>query len=95
MGSDLSPPFSVGGLARDCGLSPSRLTHLFREQVGSSPQRFSERCRLNRAAELLRHGGLTGGEVAREVGFDSAFYFSNRFRKAFGKSPRGFTKAFA
>ena len=93
MGSDLSSPFSVDGLARACGLSASRLTHLFRDQVGASPQRFSERCRLNRGAELLRHGGMTVGEVARQVGFDSAFYFSNRFRKAFGKSPREFAKS--
>jgi AraC family transcriptional regulator of arabinose operon len=93
MASDLSSPFSVDGLARTCGLSASRLTHLFRDQVGASPQRFSERCRLNRAAELLRHGGMAVGEIAQEVGFDNAFYFSNRFRKAFGKSPRDFARA--
>ncbi len=93
MGSDLSTPFSVAALAKACGLSASRLAHLFRAQAGSSPQRFSERFRLNRAAELLRLGGMTVGEVAREVGFDNAFYFSNRFRKAFGKSPRDFAKA--
>ena len=93
MSADLASPFSVAALARDCGLSASRLTHLFQEQVGASPQRFSERCRLNRGAELLRHGGMTVGEVARQVGFDSAFYFSNRFRKAFGKSPREFAKS--
>jgi len=90
MSSDLRSPFSVAGLAQTCGLSASRLTHLFRAQVGSSPQRFSERCRLNRAAELLRLGGMTISEIAREVGFDNPFYFSNRFRKAFGKSPRAF-----
>ncbi|MEI8313199.1 MAG: helix-turn-helix domain-containing protein [Verrucomicrobiota bacterium] len=95
MGSELSSPFSVDGVARACGLSASRLAHLFHEQVGSSPQRFSERCRLNRAAELLRHGGMTVGGVAREAGFDSAFYFSNRFRKAFGKSPREFANSLA
>ena len=93
MGSELSTPFSVAALAKACGLSASRLTHLFHAQAGSSPQRFSERFRLNRAAELLRLGGMTVGEVAHEVGFDNAFYFSNRFRKAFGKSPRNFAKA--
>ena len=93
MSSDLASPFSVAGLSRACSLSASRFTHLFRDQVGTSPQRFSERCRLNRAAELLRHGGMTVGEIAREVGFENAFYFSNRFRKAFGKSPRGFAQA--
>ncbi|MEI6034308.1 MAG: helix-turn-helix domain-containing protein [Verrucomicrobiae bacterium] len=92
MGSDLSSPFSVELLAKACGLSTSRLAHLFRTQVGLSPQRFSERCRLSRAAELLRLGGMTVTEIAREIGFESPFYFSNRFRKAYGKCPRSFAK---
>jgi AraC family transcriptional regulator of arabinose operon len=92
MGTDLTSPFSVARIAKDCSLSPSRFTHLFREQVGASPQRFSERCRMNRAAELLRLGGLTIGEVARTVGFENPFYFSNRFRKIFGASPSAFAK---
>ena len=92
MGSDLSSPFSVGRLAKTCGLSPSRLAHLFRQQVGLSLQRFSERCRLNRAAELLRLGGMTVAEIAHEAGFDNPFYFSNRFRKTYGKSPREFSR---
>lgn len=90
MGSELSAAFFVGNLAKTCGLSPSRFAHLFRQQVGLSPQRFSERCRLNRAAELLRLGGMTVAEISAEVGFDTPFYFSNRFRKAYGKSPRAF-----
>lgn len=90
MSSDFTQPFSVERVARICGLSTSRFAHLFRVQVGLSPQRFSERCRLNRAAELLRLGGMSVSEVAEDVGFDNPFYFSNRFRKAYGKSPRAF-----
>ena len=93
MGSDLSSAFSVARVATACGLSVSRLAHLFRAQVGLSPQRFNERCRLNRAAELLRLGGMTVGEIAGETGFENPFYFSNRFRKAYGKSPRAFAKS--
>lgn len=92
MGSDLSLPFCVDSVAKACGLSASRLAHLFRAQVGLSPQKYSERCRLNRAAELLRLGGSTVAEIATEVGFIDPFYFSNRFRKAYGISPRAFAK---
>jgi AraC family transcriptional regulator of arabinose operon len=92
MGSDFASAFSVERVAKACGLSPSRFAHLFRAEVGLTPQQFNERCRLNRAAELLRIGGVTVAEIAQEVGFESPFYFSNRFRKAFGKSPRAFAK---
>ena len=92
MGTDLTSPFSVNRLAEACKLSPSRFAHLFRTQTGTSPQRFSERCRLNRAAELLRLGGMTISEISQEVGFENAFYFSNRFRKSYGKSPRAFVR---
>jgi AraC family transcriptional regulator, arabinose operon regulatory protein len=90
MGSDLTTPFSVEGIARRCGLSASRFAHLFREQVGVSPQRFSEQCRLNRAAHILRLGGTTVAETAAQSGFENPFYFSLRFKKAFGTSPRGY-----
>jgi len=92
MGSDLTSAFSVKRIAKTCGLSPSRFAHLFRAQVGMTPQQFNERCRLNRAAELLRTGNMTIASVAEEVGFNNQFYFSNRFRKAYGKCPRAFVK---
>jgi AraC family transcriptional regulator of arabinose operon len=90
MASDLAMDFSIPTIARTCGLSASRFAHLFREQTGTTPQRFAERCKLNRAAELLSLGGMSVAEVATAVGYDNPFYFSNRFKKEFGKSPRHF-----
>lgn len=83
----LHEPFSLAGLARHCGLSVSRLAHLFRAQIGLPPQQYLEELRLQRAAELLRSTGLRVSEVAAETGYAGAFYFSARFRRKFGKSP--------
>jgi len=80
-------PLSLDSLARACGLSVSRLAHLFREQIGMPPQHYLEELRLQRAAQLLRSTGLRIGEVAAETGYTGAFYFSSRFRKKFGQSP--------
>jgi AraC family transcriptional regulator, arabinose operon regulatory protein len=83
----LHEPLSLAGLARTCGLSVSRLAHLFSEQIGMPPQQYLEELRLQRAAQLLRSTGLRIGEIAAEAGYAGAFYFSGRFRKKFGKSP--------
>lgn len=83
----LQEPLPLDKLARDCGLSVSRLAHLFREQVGMPPQQYLEELRLQRAAQLLRTTGLRIGEIAAGAGYADAFYFSSRFRKKFGRSP--------
>lgn len=92
MAEGLREPLDLPGLARACGLSVSRLAHLFREQVGLPPQQYLEELRLQRAAQLLRATGLRIGEIATETGYAGAFYFSARFRKKFGKSPSEYRK---
>ncbi|RYG65781.1 AraC family transcriptional regulator, partial [bacterium] len=89
---NLKKPFQLNEVAAHCGLSVSRLSHLFKAQTGVSPQQFHERQRLQHATQLLRLTGLSVGEVAQEVGFADPFYFSNRFRRAFGKSPLRFRR---
>jgi AraC family transcriptional regulator, arabinose operon regulatory protein len=83
----LKEPFSLARLASACGLSVSRLAHLFREQIGLPPLQYLEELRLQRAAQLLRSTGLRISEIAEEVGYEEAFYFSSRFRKKFGQPP--------
>lgn len=83
----LHEPLSLSVLARECGLSVSRLAHLFREQIGMPPQQYLEELRLQRAAQLLRATSLRIGEIATEAGYAGAFYFSARFRRKFGMAP--------
>jgi AraC family transcriptional regulator of arabinose operon len=83
-------PFHLPSLARECGLSVSRLAFLFRRQIGKTPGQFLEEQRLSRAAHLLRRTSLTVGEVAGECGFSDPFYFTNRFRRRQGMSPTQF-----
>lgn len=87
---DLRRPFLLKTLAAHCGLSVSRLAHLFKQHTGMSPQQFLERHRMQRACQLLRLSSLNIAEIADETGYPDAFYFSNRFRKYAGKSPSEF-----
>jgi AraC family transcriptional regulator of arabinose operon len=89
---DLRRPFALPGVACDAGLSVSRLSHLFREQVGLSPQQFVERERIARAKQLLSLTSRTVAAVAAEVGFENPFYFTLRFKKHTGLSPSDWRK---
>lgn len=88
----LNQPLTVEELARGCHLSPSRFAHLFREQMDMTPQQFVERQRIERARELLEHTGYTIAAIAKQVGFESPFYFSRRFKQMQGFSPSEFRR---
>ena len=83
-------PLNVGTLAQRVALSPSRLAHLFKTQMGVSLMETVIRLRLQQAARLLEFTSLTIAEVARQVGFQSAFYFSRQFKSYYGRSPSAY-----
>ncbi|MBI1336461.1 MAG: helix-turn-helix domain-containing protein [Phycisphaera sp.] len=81
---------TVDELARLVHLSPSRFAHLFRDQTGLTPIAFVEQQRLARAQQLLELTSLSVAQVSQQVGFESPFYFSRRFARALGHSPRAY-----
>ena len=81
---------SFDEVARKVGLSTSRLAHLFAEQMGDSPRRYVEKRKIEHGRQLLLRTQLPISEIAREVGFESQFYFSLRFKKATGSSPTAY-----
>ncbi len=83
-------PVTVEGLASVVALSPSRLAHLFKAQVGRSIVATLLDIRLRQAARLLLFTSLTMDEVAQQVGFQSIFYFSRRFKQHYGLSPSAY-----
>lgn len=82
--------FSEGAVSKIAGLSPSRLRHLFRTQVGFSPRVFQEEERMRRAGILLAQSNQNISEISSELGFENPFYFSLRFKKHSGMCPRVF-----
>jgi len=88
----LAEPITIDDLARHVSLSPSRLGHLFKEQLNLTPLQAIERQRLDRARQLLQLSAHPINEVARRVGFNNPFYFSLRFRKHTDTSPREYRR---
>lgn len=92
MEAHLSERLSIADISGEAGLSPSRLSHLFRAETGQSVQGYLEGVRLQRAGDLLRRTGFPIKQIAAEVGFESPFYFSRRFSRATGYSPAAFRR---
>lgn len=93
MTADMRTPFDLTSLAGVAGLSVSRFEHLFKQTMGCTPVQFLEGHRMDQARNLLRVTTLSVGEIAAEVGYEDAFYFSHRFRRHAGQSPRAFRQS--
>lgn len=82
-------PWSVDGMARQCGLERTRFTHLCRQTTGAAPMAYLTRCRVEAARTLLREQperSIT--DIAMDCGFGSSQYFATVYRAHTGRTPR-------
>ncbi len=84
---DQNPPPSVPVLARQVGLSASRLSRLFGAQTGLCLTDFRATQCLNRALRLCDDPALSLSEIAAQAGFGSYAQFHRIFRARMGQSP--------
>lgn len=75
----------------ELGISRRQMERLFRHYLSTTPKKYLQNLRLQRARILLAETNLPVVDVAVACGFDSAAYFSKRFREAFGMSPHKFS----
>ncbi|MHC4884224.1 MAG: arabinose operon transcriptional regulator AraC [Planctomycetota bacterium] len=90
MTGNMGRPVVIEELATLSSLSSSRFSHLFKEETGLSPLQYMEEFRLQRASKLLAMTTKPVTQIGIEVGFHSVYYFSRRFKRSFGLSPRAF-----
>lgn len=83
---------SIDELAKSVSLSPSRLAHLFKEQVGDSIIETLLKIRLRHAAKQLEFTTRQVAEIAADVGFRNPFYFTKQFSAFYGMSPTAYRK---
>jgi len=82
------PDLSTARIAQASGLSPRAVQKAFARQAGCSPSGFIAEQRLLRAAEALRRfSDKTVTQIAFDVGFSDAGFFTRCFRRRFGVSP--------
>lgn len=84
------PSFSIAQFSKEMGLSRSLLYTKFNSITGYTPSDFIKLIRMNKAIEYFREKRYLINEVAYMVGFDDHAYFTNCFKKIYGKSPKEF-----
>ncbi|GBG12358.1 hypothetical protein PAT3040_07233 [Paenibacillus agaridevorans] len=89
---NLNVAHTIPALASRVALSPSRFSHLFKEQTGDSVLETLLKLRLKHAARLLKHTPSLVSEIAGQVGFQSPFYFTKQFTAMFGLSPSDYRR---
>jgi AraC-like DNA-binding protein len=87
-----NPKLSVVGIARQIGVHPNYLSHLFAEQTGERLIRLIALRRIERAKGLLASTPASINRVARAVGFANPNWFSYVFRALTGLTASGYRK---
>jgi AraC family transcriptional regulator, arabinose operon regulatory protein len=86
----LDSPVRVADLASLVGVSASYLTSLFRKATGGGVLAYHTAVRMTAARTLLERTTLPVRDIAADVGYQDAFYFSRHFRRVHGMSPTEF-----
>jgi AraC-like DNA-binding protein len=86
-------PWTVDRLASAVALSRSAFAGRFTSLVGTAPAEYLGRWRMTKAAQLLRAGELTTGEIARRSGYRSEAAFNRAFKRLEGTPPGAYRRA--
>ena len=83
-------PITLEWLAAQAHISKYHLSHSFRWQYQISPIQYLNKRRLREAEHLLTHTTHSLSEIGNMIGFSSASYFSQAFKRHTGLSPSEF-----
>ena len=84
---------TVAEVACGCSISSSRLSHLFRTEVGTTVGKFRRTCRFSKAKTMLAD---TPGVAIKEIAYTLGYHHTSSFTRAFehdvGESPTDYRK---
>lgn len=86
-------PITIDELAAVANLSKYHFVRLFTRHVGVTPYNYLIHYRVNQSKRLLCATGDSVGEIARQVGYQSASNYVGQFRHITGMTPAQFRKS--
>ena len=87
-----SEELSSGRIAEFADISESECLRCFRRTIDTTPMRYVQQYRIQRASYLLEHTGLKIIDIGVQCGFQEMGYFSKVFRKFQGCTPSEWRK---
>ena len=83
---------SVSEIAEYCFISESRLYHLFKEYLNTTPVTYLNRVKILQATEMMKDPSLSLEQIASEMNFNSEYSFRKTFIRVTGTTPSDFRK---
>ena len=90
--SHIEERLTLNDVAAIFGLSPNYLSVLFKKTCDVGFSEYITQMKVTKAKTMLLEQDMKIYEVANELGFESAFYFSKVFKKVEGISPREYVQ---
>ena len=84
---------SLNTVANVANVSSNHFSALFSQNMGQTFIEYLTTLRMNKAKGLLRCTGMRSSEIAGEIGYKDAHYFSYLFKKTQGMTPSDYRKA--
>jgi two-component system response regulator YesN len=85
---------TVDQIARAVCLSPSRLSHIIKDEMGITLGDCISKARVEKAKDLLKGTEMPISRIALDVGFPDQSYFTKVFKKREKCTPMNFRKTF-
>ncbi|MDR2562341.1 MAG: response regulator [Prevotellaceae bacterium] len=82
----------INYITAELGVSRAKLYNKVKGLTGKSTMEFILNYRLKKAASLLIENELSVKEIIEMIGIESQSYFTNAFKKEFGKTPAAFAR---
>lgn len=92
MRDNLRGEINFSDLCQRACMSETSVKRLFHRHFSSTPMAYYEQLRMAEARRLLRLPGARVTSVALEMGYANPTYFSTRFRRVSGMTPRAFLR---
>ena len=90
----LAGDLRIEKLAAVANMSPRNFSRIFQQEIGSSPGKFVEQCRLEMARRKLEHSQASIAKVAESCGYKSPHSLRTAFERQLGVSPRAYRQRF-
>lgn len=84
---------SLNKAATAANVSANHFSALFSQNMGQTFIEYLTNLRMNKAKEYLRCTSMRSSEIAGEIGYKDAHYFSYLFKKTQGMTPSDYRKA--
>lgn len=90
---NLETPPVIKELAKNAGMSPTKLKRLFRQIFGNSIFNYYQAFRMKEAARLLKDEKVSVSDVGYKLGFTNLSHFSKVFNELIGMKPKQYSRS--